>query len=535
MSDLLLTLSVPRQQFAMGEVVLLTVKLRNQSARPIQVPNLEYGGAPGPVYIIKLPSGKKVIYDPLWLRPERRTQQDLPLDLVKYLGPGETILDDILPNHGVDLDQPGKYEVTARLKWREFDLESETVEFTLIENKFSDMVLSELPHDPETVRVVESNMDTWGDDGDTMVFQAFDEHSGKRLGEAGSEWFGGEDPDRFSEEWPISFGEQIEISNKKIPDGFRLTPVQTASLGNKQSDSANRLGWNEKEILCGWLRWVDDFYWFHIPSPKPISKGLRLLNTIIDNVELAEAFVVFQGDSAELGHAHITGHFKKSAEHTPLRPIAQLGPGFVAAQVMMGQPEMGSPIVLASLTTHPSGTEVTFLRIDGGKGAVVAKARRLIAGFTPLGPVAMSMRVRGAMVEAAFPVQAQNTEDSGALHVIRLAAPIDLQSVHEPIVSDPIEIEGPLPTMVINYSNFPVFFPNGVGLLLRQPGNRAFFWTVVRGLKRLPFTLHDRDEALIMGRRSSWYVLINDGSRLFAKTAESFFQEYRPLPKRDSP
>jgi hypothetical protein len=118
--------------------------------------------------------------------------------------------------------------------------------------------------------------------------------------------------------------------------------------------------------------------------------------------------------------------------------------------------------------------------------------------------------------------------------VVRLATAVDLQSIKPPIVSAPIPLEGPVSSMVIAYSHFPAFFPNGVGLLLRQPGDKAFFWTEARGLKPLPFTLHDKDEALILGKRSSWYVLVNDGIRLRGEPVESFLEEYHDPPAHDS-
>jgi hypothetical protein len=312
--------------------------------------------------------------------------------------------------------------------------------------------------------------------------------------------------------------------------GARIAPI--LSSGEKGgSESSSRLAWTRDELWLGWPdgKKLERFPWHRIPSPKPIAYGLRYLaNDLVQQLEEHDAFAIFEGETAELGHVHIKTFINNVTletreEHTPLRTIAQLGPDLVAAQVMIGQPEMGSPIVLVAIRTVPTGMQATFLHIDS-KGAVVAKVQRSVAGLKPLGPVAMRMRVRGALVEAAFPALNKYTN---TLHVVRLATTVDLHSIQPPIISTAIQLEGPVSSMVIDYSHFPAFFPNGVGLLLRQPGDKAFFWTEPRGLKPLPFTLHDKDEALILGKRSSWYVLVNNGIRLRGETVESFYEEYR--------
>jgi hypothetical protein len=538
MSDLTLTLTVPRERYAIGEEVDLKVEVTNQTSKLVIFPKIDEGQAPQPLYSIRQPDGTTVIYDPLLGNSALRERKTLPRYLIAGIEPGNSIHTSMMPNDAVPLDQTGKYTVTAHFKWNEFALESEPVTFRMAAIHISNMVMSEFVRDPETPRVANpKNADTWGGaDEDDVVAQISEDGHHHRLANAPLDW---DEPETlYSDivEWNLAFGEHYSLSSQDMPSGAHLVPIQSSGVRGG-SEPNSRLVWTRDDLWLGWPegKKLERFPWFRIPSPKPIAYGLRFLgNDLVQQLEEDDAFVIFEGEAAELGHAHIKTFINVTLEtheeHTPLRPIAQLGPDLVAAQVMIGQPEMGSPIVLAAIRNVPTGMQATFLRIDS-KGAVVAKAQRALAGFKPLGPVAMSMRVRGALVEAAFPALNKYTN---TLHVVRLTTHIDLQSIQPPIVSAAIQLEGPMPSMAIDYSHFPIFFPNGVGLLLRQPGDKAFFWTAVRGLKPLPFTLRDKNEALILGKRSSWYVLVNNGIRLRGEIVESFYEEYRPDPATNS-
>lgn len=176
------------------------------------------------------------------------------------------------------------------------------------------------------------------------------------------------------------------------------------------------------------------------------------------------------------------------------------------------------------IARHEAGTRVTFLRVESS-GAISGKVERVLPHVIPLGPVAMQVRTTGALVEAAFPVKDARTGD---LHVVRVKAPVALTEIAEPMVLPAISLPEPTSTMRIAFSLFGAPFPQGVGLLLRQPGDKAFLWTEQRGLKPLPFTLHDQDEALILGKRSAWYVLVNNGIQVRGEKVESFFDQYWP-------
>jgi hypothetical protein len=531
MSDLTLTLTVPRTKYAIGEEVDLKVEVTNQTSKLVVFPKIDEAQAPQPIYLIRQPDGNIVTYDPLVGDPELRERKTLPRYLMTGIEPGNSINTYVMPKDSARLDQPGDYTVTARFKWNDFHLESEPVTFKMAAIHISTMVMSEFVRDPETPPIsLAEDAGTWGWQSPAVVFRVSEDIVRPRLGEAMARWSCSDPMSREFVEWGLGFGERIWVSGQDLPAGAGLTPIQTTGVENGD-ETLSRLAWTRNDLWLGWPagKQLEGFPWHRIPSPQPIAYGLRYLaNDLVQQLEEHDAFAIFEGEAAELGHVHIKTFINNVTletreEHTPLRPIAQLGPDLAAAQVMIGQPEMGSPIVLVAIRTVPTGMQATFLRIDS-KGAVVAKVQKAIAGFKPLGPVAMRMRVRGVSVEAAFPAMNKYTN---TLHVVRLATTVDLQSIQPPIVSAPIPLEGPVSSMVIDYSHFPAFFPNGVGLLLRQQGDKAFFWTEARGLKPLPFTLHDKDEALIVGKRSSWYVLVNNGIRLRGETVESFYEEYR--------
>lgn len=525
MSDLTLTLSVPRQTYAIGEEVSVQIEVHNQTSRLIVFPEISQSNTPQPIFTIRQPDGKTVVYDPIDDRPDIKEREELPHHLLTGIEPRGSLSDTLLPDRAIPLDKPGAYTISARFKWKEFDLESEPVTFTMAAIRIKNMVISEMMEDPEvSFGAVTEEPATWGGpEGHSVHFQIAEDSGHWRPAGSFVRWymFGNmvdHTPGTF--EWNIAVGKDIYVYDDDIPQQAVIVPAQTSGI-RSAFNTMTRLLWSKDDIwYCNSLLENNKCNWIRLPSPKPIAQGLRHLYNFLDNDHEVDAFVLFQGETVELGHAHFGGEdFKK---HTPLRPIAQLGPGFVAAQVMLGPPTMGSPVVLFYLTNHPTGTQATFMRIDS-KGTILAKTQSLLSGYKPMGPIAMKMRVRGSVVEAAFPVQAAQ-----GLHVVRLATTVELKSVEPPVISAPIQLEGPTPTMVIDYSRFPTFFPNGVGLLLRQPGDKAFFWTEVRGLKPLPFTLHDKDEAIVLGKRSSWYVLVNSGFRIRGEIVESLYKEFAP-------
>ena len=551
MSDLALALTSLQQKYAIGEYFDLEVEITNQTSRPMILPNIKEAWAPQPVYSIRKPDGATVVYDPLSREPELRERKQLSRDHADYLGPGESMRTQFSPEHAIPMNVPGKYTVTAHFRWNgkllsdadaltvqtreprtmvlnDIDLESEPVTLEMVNVHLAGMVLTEFVRDPEEA-------DTWGNEDAEAICRMTVDGGHERLAGSSVEWFGPSEHiyDNF-EEWPLTFGKYSTLAGQDLPAGARLVPGYTT--GDETGMTTHiRLAWTKTELWLGWAegKKLERFPWHRIPSPRPIAKGLRLLSNDIYAVRPRgehDAFAILDGEFAELGHTHVKTYIDNSLntseEHSLLLPIAQLGPDLAAVQVMLGQPEMGSPIILVAIRTIPTGSKATFMRIDS-QGNITAKAERPLVGLQALGPMAMMMRVCGGMVEAAFPARNNYTK---TLHVVRLASTVDLKAIEAPIVSAAIPLEGPTPSMVIDYSHFPPFFPNGVGLLLRQPGDKAFFWTEVRGLKPLPFILRDKDETLILGKRSSWYVLVNSGTRLSGITVESFFKEYRPKP-----
>jgi hypothetical protein len=536
MSDLTLAVSIG-EKHVLGEPVSARVSITNNTSKLVLFPDIRDWKAPQPIYRTERPDGTTVVYDPQHDRPRYSDLQHLPRDLVTGIEPGAAIDDMLSLTSHVKLDQPGRYTITALLKWDQYDLVSEPAAFTVAAAAISDIVMHEVVRDFETPPVAEpEEPSTWTGIypfGTSVRFQATEGGLRPRAAEASLEWDEPEPIVSRIDEWTLDFGD-IDVSDDDMPAGVHLIPQQaTGSAKAPVPDEA--MAWADTGLWLGWPEVAKPggptrFPWHHIATPKPIERALRFVSGYEQKWLVIDAFVIFEGENAELGHSHIkttsvdVDKGTQREEHTPLRPIAQLGPDLVAAQVMLGQPEMGSPIIIAAVRSIPTGTSVSFLRVDSN-GTIVGKAQRAIAGFRPLGPVAMRMRVRGGLVEAAFPAE---EKPQGALHVLRVATTADLRAIEAPIISAAIPIEGPTPSMTIEYSRFPPFFPNGVGLLMRQPGDKAFFWSEARGFKRLPFVLRDRDEALLTGRRSSWYVLVNTGTSLSGVAIESYFREHRP-------
>jgi hypothetical protein len=546
MSDLELSLSVPKTKYAIGEEVVVLATVRNHTSQMVPFPNFREYPAPQPVYEIREPDGKVIVHDPI--PPEHRAKAELagyPYWLLP-LQPGEATTGKFFPRDASLLNQPGEYTVSAHFKWRGIDLVAAPVRFTLVSIRISDITFADTLPEPGMPTIPNaSDPKSWGISGHNVMFQVAEGMDRSQVGTTGIDW---EEPspepaaryDYLCKEWPLSIGgaESIGASGDKAsghvyvypesaPIDGRLIPTQCASeeMGDYYPFIAPFL-WTPQLVQYGWetSRKSDSLEWFNTPSPKPIAQVLRVLYTGRPRTEKSkvDVFLVFTGDAAELGHLHIEGPYEKPAV-SALRPIASLGPGWVAAQAIIGPAALGKPKLIASIARHASGTQITFLRVDS-TGAILAKAVRVLEHAIPLGPVAMQVHVTDAQVEAAFPVKDAR---SGALHVVRAKAPVGLTQIGEPVVLPAIDLPEPTPTMLIAFSWFGAPFPQGVGLLLRQPRDKAFFWTEQRGLKPLPFTLHDQDEALILGKRSAWYVLVNTGIEVRGEKVESFFEQYR--------
>jgi hypothetical protein len=523
MKELTLELSVARKEYSIGEEVLVAVTMRNHSSQIIVVPKIGENGTPSPIFTIERPDGSTSVFDPLKDRPEIRSQKELARYLLTGIEPGQALSVEMLPGEVGDFDQPGKYHISARFRWDRFDLASEQVGFRMAGSHISNMVLRELSRDPEAPPIAQPDSpETWGGNGLSAIFQISDDSGRNKLGDGRTFWHSQGMLGWHGGEWPIEFGDHIWVSGRPTPAALQLVPIQTVSALPSFSATMARAGWTRQELWYGEPtgKDLDGYDWHRVPSPLPIASGLRYLHYIFRPAGEADIFVLFEGEDTPLGHTHITSS-RDHEEHTPLRTIAQLGPDLVAAQVMRGPAEAGAPIVLTAVRHVPTGAKVVFLGIDG-QGRILTQAQRPLPGLVPLGPVAMTIRIRGAVVEVAFPAIDKYTN---TLRVVRLATTTDLQSSRPPVVSEPIKLDGAIQSMVIDYSHFPAFFPNGVGLLIRQSGGRASFWTERRGLKPLPFPLRDRDEVLILGRRSSWYVLVNDGARLHAEAIDSVFKD----------
>jgi hypothetical protein len=537
MSDLTLTISLPRLKFALGENVNPKVAVANQTSQLVLFSDIREGLAPQPTYWIERPDGTTAVYDPNRGRPAFSGMNQVPRTLLTGIEPGASLDTTVLLTLAVSLDLPGRYTIRARFKWDKFDLDSEPISFTIASIHIANAVLHELVRDPDAPRVANPDEPaTWSHSTEFYDFVSFQTAEGIAPPRIARAWVAWSVPEPLYDrdlEWELKFGEDISISREDMPTGSRLLPCQ-ATGSSHVGIPLDRMAWTDSALWLGWPEGnLKESTWHRIASPKTIGYGLRFVSAVLPKGSNdIDAFVVFQGEGGELGHVHVGTSFngdKETEGHGTFRAIAQLGPDLVGAQVMRGQPEMGSPIIVAAVRSVPTGAVLTFLRVDGN-GAIVGKAQRGIAGFRPLGPVAMTTRVHDSMVEAAFPAL---DKYQGTLHVLRVAATVALRALDAPITSKPIPIQGPTASMAINYSRFPPFFPNGVGLLLRQPGDRAFFWTEARGLKPLPFTLRDKDEALLIGKRSAWYVLVSDGTRLHGEAVESFFNEHRPKPTHD--
>jgi hypothetical protein len=536
MSDLELTLSVPKAKYVIGEEVIVLATVRNHTSQMVPFPNLRAYPAPQPVYEVRGPDGKTVVYDPI--PPEHRAQAELPgyPSWLIPLQPGGEVTGKLIARLAVPMSQPGEYSISARFKWRGIDLVADPIRFRLASIRMAEMSLAVRRYEPGGPATdMLGAPGTWGSAGYSLAFRMTEDGGDGQLAGAIVDW-GAEIDDTLQAysfaEWPLHIGGAhsigasgdgqsgtIYVEAKWSPPEGKLIPTE--------SSSPLAFFWTPDFLQFGWetSRKRDSFQWFKIPSPKPIVHGLRVLYTSRPRTEksLADAFVVFAGETADLGRLHVDGVLEMPSA-TALRPIASLGPGWVAAQAIMGPEELGEPQLIASIARHEAGTRITFLRI-GSNGAIAAKAERVLSHMIPLGPVAMQVRTAGAFVEAAFPVKDAR---SGDLHAVRVRAPVTLTEIAEPVVLPAIPLSDPAPTMLIDFSWFGDPFPQGVGLLLRQPGDKSFFWTEQRGLKPLKFTLRDQDEALILGGRSAWYVLVNNGIQIRSEKVESFFDKYWP-------
>jgi hypothetical protein len=241
----------------------------------------------------------------------------------------------------------------------------------------------------------------------------------------------------------------------------------------------------------------------HVMTQVPLRECLTVLGTHSGQKrEGLQIFCVLEGHDSPLGHAHIED--LERPRPSSIRPIASLGPGYVAADAAIGPPGRGSPLVVAAVTASDSGALVTLLRVTPG-GEIAAKAELLVPGSMPLAPLAVNVD-RGGRIDAAF---VSRPTASHALELIQVMGKLD----HLPpaIHRTPIPGAGKPNQILVSYGN--VDQPHLPGVFLRGPGTEHRFFHPGRRTETIheAFRAHD---ALALYAAHGWYLLANDGVKL---------------------
>jgi hypothetical protein len=498
-----LRVSLQKHKYAIGEAIDLDVDIANTGSKAVLFPTLAEQAAPKPVLTIVRPDGQAIVHD---MSTPARENKEYTL---RNLQQGEWTGEALRLSEVAGVDQPGDYKITARFQWHEINLESAPITFRLESVHLSEMVLL-------------TSHTHWGlapsrtSDDLSIFFRLADSAPAPRLSMLNVM----SSDDYPSESWPVRFGKDVESRDNEIEPDAHLFPVEAYTSVGDADALIPRITWNRHSLK---LRWNADespprFDWRSIRSPKPIARAVRYLGEIRlnpgvedqDDFVAAHALVLFEGEEAELGYARAWAKLRgdKTHKHSALRPVAKLGPGLTAIQATLVQ--LGSPILVVAIRAVRSGSEAVFLRI-AEDGAITAQTQLPLPKLVSLGPVAVAVREKDSEIEVAF--AARKRGDSG-LRMVRLKTTPDLRSIEPPAISEVIPLDAQAVPLAIAYSDLLPSRTNTVGLLLRQPDNKTLFWTEAGGLKPLPLRLHETDETILWQMYSSWYLIVNDGTRL---------------------
>lgn len=128
-----ISLKLPKTRFVASENVAMTVSVTNRTADAIEIPDPFHSDNWQPVYTIKgpgNPNGRSFTFRSVALKDSRQNPPGVAPVLVK-LAPGQTLEKDVPLQDWAKLQQPGVYEISARLTWSGISAEAIPVKFEI--------------------------------------------------------------------------------------------------------------------------------------------------------------------------------------------------------------------------------------------------------------------------------------------------------------------------------------------------------------------------------------------------------------------
>ena len=481
MSDVTFELRTKKPAAAAGEAMFIEIEIFNHSPRTVVVPNpMEYA-SPQPVYRLRRPDGTAVSFSPQ-IRLQHPTKGSPPL---LHLPQGGGWAGDFSVDLWTDVRAPGEYTLEGQIDWEDVHLVAKPIRFTI--RAFRQHSLTLLEHGRQ-------------EGGPHRAALLTDEN-----GVSATTW--------FLEESRFDSGEELEVSDTLPIGPLSERPLALLPTYKREEDKAPgiiAIGL----MPSGLLLKARDGAEVRTRSTSPIRAGLRaLLAPAAGGRTGLHAFVVLAGEPSDLGY--VNGNLDYDSDRlevSPIRPIAHLGPAFLAADTAIGTIEQGSPMIVASVAAREGGAQLSLLQVSDG-GGVSRRAELHIPGFEPVAPLAAQVD-RSGRIDAAFVAKAVALEEGATqptLHLIEVESPLQ---AFEPrwrstrMGRPTLEVK----QLLVAYSGLGSYPPNPA-VFLRTGTDRHVFFRANRGSREITEPIGPNHEVALLGVHA-WYLLVNDGSSL---------------------
>jgi hypothetical protein len=481
MSDIEFTMRVEHDRVIAGGSVKVELLIRNNRNVPVDLPNPMVVASGEPTYKLKRPDGQTISFKPNTIQqgpPPKRIQ---PLTIPPHV----TWAGSLFVERYDPLRAEGEYQLAATLEWADVHAVASPVVFFVTRAELSGLTIS----------------GSYGEDESALAL-LIQQNKGER-----SAIFQGIDVNEF------------EYGRMDIGDIKPLGPVprEARALLPTFSNSARPYVGYAIAVADGGagLQIYDSVAsaTLSVSAPAPVRAGLRALVTWDQSARHTDIglFAVLAGPTPQLAFA-----CARNIEHKPaglaLRPIADLGAAWVAADTAMGSIGQGSPVIVASVGREGDGTRLALMRI-GADGQIVARAEAHAASLAPLGPLAVAIAADGH-VDAAF--AARDEPDSGKLRMVTVASTLDLGKTDAPVVSRSLapSVQDDRATRVLlGFGHFSD--PRApVALLVLPDYSVRFYRAEDKVLQPQSFTVEASQEVALLGFLRWWYAIVNDGAKL---------------------
>lgn len=476
MGDVTFVLRPKQASTLSGETINVQIEIFNHGSSIVRLPNPMEHTSPVPHYRLRGPDGAAATFTP---RSRLRYPATEPPRLIE-LPPGGGWRGEIALDAWADVRASGEYVLDATIEWESLRLVATEVKFSVRALRLRGLAL--VDHHPRTLGMFHA----------TTV-----QREGNRYSAAA-----------FYVSEVTHHGLDLEIDGVLSIGELKEPPSSLAPIYSSDVSATVPLaliGTTSQELIVVPFGASE----FRVPAPMPLRGVLRALIRPGESSgpTALDALLVFDGTSADLGHLHVSDLDRGAS--APLRTIASLGPGFVAADATRGGLSLGAPMVVASLTSELEGAKATF-RIVSSSGEIVARSEVLVPDVLPFPAIAVHVD-RSGRVDASFVAHPRSVPERAVGNSPRL---VEMQGTLADLPttsrSSSIDAPGQIRQVLIDYGSERE--PYRPGVFLRtdtthwflRPGRKAF---------QSRAELADKDEIALLGVRC-WYLIVNDGSRV---------------------